>query len=193
MNLHEYQKKAYDTAIYLKVEKSRLIYPALGLVGECGEVAEKIKKLIRDDNWKMKPDRIKAIMKELGDCCWYLANICSDTNLNLNTTYKMKYIGASSINDLICSISNTKLPRIVLSMNRRANIIAEILEYLYYSNEYRFNVYDEISQNVRYIIMCIEEIASRFGHTLEDVYTANIEKLARRQKDGKLTGDGDER
>ena len=76
MNLCEYQTIARSTAIYLRIEDSRMLYPALGIVGECGEVAEKIKKLIRDDAGSMTPERSKAINKELGDCCWYLANIC---------------------------------------------------------------------------------------------------------------------
>lgn len=184
MNLQEYQKKARDTAIYLKVENSRLIYPALGLVGECGEVAEKVKKLIRDDNWEMKPDRMKAITKELGDCCWYLANICSDLSLDLDIIYEIKR------GILICKI---ELPRIVFYMNRKASIIAEILERLYYKDRCQRDMHNETSQYIRDIIMYIEEIASRFGYTLEDVYIANIEKLARRQKEGTLSGNGDAR
>lgn len=57
-------------------------YSTLGLVGEAGEIANKVKKLRRD----MKPrlaikDDIKS---EIGDCLWYLARLCDDFGLSFN-------------------------------------------------------------------------------------------------------------
>jgi len=54
--------------------QARLVENTLGLVGEAGEVAEKIKKLIRDSSRFQNEE----IMKELGDVVFYataLANI----------------------------------------------------------------------------------------------------------------------
>lgn len=190
MNLKEYQEKARDTAIYLDVEHSQMLYPALGIIGECGEVAGKIKKLIRDAGWEMKPDRIAAIAKELGDCCWYLANICCDTGHDLSMMYEMR--GAS----ILHQIRGLMFPRLVLHMNRHTTVVADILEHWYYNDQCHpsaWDKYTEISEHLSHIITCIEEIAHRCGYTLEDIYIANIENLAGRKKRGTLMGDGDER
>lgn len=82
MEFSSYQEKAVSTAIY--PEKYEIIYPALGLGGESGEVLEKVKKFIRDDNCVMTDDRRSALKKELGDCLWYLANLANDLGLSLN-------------------------------------------------------------------------------------------------------------
>ena len=58
----------------------KVIYPCIGLSGECGEVAEKIKKGIRDNNGLFN---IKDIGLELGDVLWYVANIANDLGLTL--------------------------------------------------------------------------------------------------------------
>ena len=47
----------------------------LGLSGETGEVAEKFKKIIRDQDGKLTPTDKLEIKKELGDVLWYLATI----------------------------------------------------------------------------------------------------------------------
>lgn len=77
MTFNEYQEKASKTAIY--PEQFKLIYPALGLAGEAGEVAEKVKKLIRDGSLQ-----IEDLKKELGDVLWYLSAIASDLQINLD-------------------------------------------------------------------------------------------------------------
>lgn len=190
MDLYEYQERARSTAIYLDVKHSRMLYPALGIIGECGEIAEKVKKLIRDADWEMKPDRITAIIKELGDCCWYLANICSDTNLDLGMMYEMR--GAS----ITHQIRGLIFPRLVLHMNRHTTAVAEILEHWYYNDKCHISAWDkytEIPQHLSHIITCIEEIARRCGYTLEEIYVANIKNLAGRKQRGTLKGDGDDR
>lgn len=191
MNLSEYQEKARSTAIYLDIENSQMIYPALGLVGECGEVAEKVKKLIRDSGWDITRERKEAIVKELGDCCWYLANICCDTNLDLNIIYEMR---GSFIVRQVCEL---KLPQLVLRMNKSASTIAESLEHWHYKykcHQSQHYLYDKsLSLSMSYILACIEEIAKRCDSTLEEICVTNIEKLAGRKKRGTLKGSGDSR
>ena len=82
MNFETYQTNARKTAIYPSLG-SNYIYPTLGLVGESGEVAEKVKKVIRDNNGVFDQERIVGLKKELGDVLWYVSNICSELNLSL--------------------------------------------------------------------------------------------------------------
>jgi len=82
MNFNEYQEMAKTTAIYDK--KHQILYPALGLAGEAGEVANKVKKLIRDGYEKNKDYR-KEISAEIGDCLWYIAVLADDIGCDLQT------------------------------------------------------------------------------------------------------------
>ena len=83
MNFDNYQIEARKTAIYPNKDKN-FIYPTLGLVGEAGEVAEKIKKILRDKNGSLDQKSKLAIKKELGDVLWYLSNLCDELNFSLN-------------------------------------------------------------------------------------------------------------
>ena len=75
--MNEYQDMAASTAIY-KVEH-QVIYPALGLAAEAGEVANKVKKMLRDDNLDKN-----AIASEIGDVLWYAAMLSKDLNIELH-------------------------------------------------------------------------------------------------------------
>ena len=83
MDFKTYQKKARETALYPNLN-SNYVYPTLGLVGEAGEVAEKVKKVIRDDNGEFDDQSKLAIKKELGDVLWYISNLCTELNFNLD-------------------------------------------------------------------------------------------------------------
>ena len=83
MNFEEYQKKSRKTALYPDAG-SNFIYPTLGLAGEAGEVAEKIKKVLRDDGGEVLPEKKNEIEKELGDVLWYVAQIASELGLELD-------------------------------------------------------------------------------------------------------------
>ncbi len=75
MNFNEYQKLARSTAIY--PEEYKVIYPALGLCGEAGEVAEKVKKNIRDGK------SLDGVGLELGDVLWYISALADDLGVTL--------------------------------------------------------------------------------------------------------------
>lgn len=76
-HLDDYQKKAFVTA---KPSSRNLYYMALGLAGEAGEVANKVKKVMRDG---VEPDRA-ALQDELGDVLWYVASMATVLGLGLS-------------------------------------------------------------------------------------------------------------
>lgn len=83
MTFEDYQKESRRTAIYPNKDKN-FIYPTLGLAGEAGEVAEKIKKILRDDGGVISEEKRREIKKELGDVLWYVAQIATEINLSLD-------------------------------------------------------------------------------------------------------------
>lgn len=83
MNLDTYQALARKTAIYPNMGDN-LSYPALGLTGEAGEVAERVKKVIRDQQGKLT-DKIRMdIALELGDVLWYVSALAAEIGYNLS-------------------------------------------------------------------------------------------------------------
>lgn len=83
MQMNEYQEAARKTAIYAGFGKN-FVYPALGLCGEAGEVAEKIKKIIRDGKGVITGEQRVELEKELGDVLWYIANLGAELGLEMD-------------------------------------------------------------------------------------------------------------
>jgi NTP pyrophosphatase (non-canonical NTP hydrolase) len=81
--LSDYQQRSRLTAVYPDAG-SNLTYPALGLCGEAGEAAEKVKKAIRDDGGQLTPERREALAAELGDVLWYVAQLATEAGLDLD-------------------------------------------------------------------------------------------------------------
>lgn len=83
LTFNEYQKQAETTAVYPGMgERDGLNYVVLGLCGESGEVAEKLKKSYRDDGFVTEARR-QAIRGELGDVLWYAAMLAGEIDEDL--------------------------------------------------------------------------------------------------------------
>lgn len=78
----DYQHEAYEFAQYPDMG-SNLVYPALGLTGEAGEVAEKVKKIWRN-GLDLTEERVAALEAEIGDCIWYLAALATELGSSLS-------------------------------------------------------------------------------------------------------------
>jgi NTP pyrophosphatase (non-canonical NTP hydrolase) len=82
MDLHTYQERSRETARYPGAGANPL-YPTLGLCGEAGEVAEKVKKVLRDRDGHFDEEAVRLIALELGDVLWYVAQLATELGLDL--------------------------------------------------------------------------------------------------------------
>lgn len=89
MSLDEYQQCALETAVY--PEEYNIVYPALGMAGEAGEVADKVKKVIRDGNADFTPIKCEEIAMEIGDVMWYCAVLADRIGYKLDTIARMNH------------------------------------------------------------------------------------------------------
>lgn len=82
LTFKEYEEVAMSTNIGWNNE---ILYPLIGMCGETGEVADKIKKVIRDKNGNFSEDDRIEILKEIGDVLWYMTALCQDLGYSLQT------------------------------------------------------------------------------------------------------------
>ena len=87
MTLDEYQTLAIETAVY----PSPIIYPALDICSEAGEIADKVKKVMRDENGTFTPSSKHEIAKEAGRVLRGIANIAHDLGYSLEEIARMDY------------------------------------------------------------------------------------------------------
>ena len=84
MKLNDYQKAAMETAVF--PERNGYSYTALGLAGEAGEIANKVKKFIRDGYTPEElPEKLHHLKDELGDVLWYVAAMAKVLEIDLET------------------------------------------------------------------------------------------------------------
>ena len=102
MNLNEYQKLALRTASP-KDKKNELFHLLLGLCGESGEIAEKMKKIVRDNNSDFSTVDLDDLKKELGDVLWHIAVITDYFDI------KLEDIGDTNIKKLASRLERDKI------------------------------------------------------------------------------------
>ena len=83
MTFEEYQKESRKSVVY-PYAGSNPVFPALGLAGEAGEIADQVKKAIRDDHGAFSERRKAQMKEEMGDALWYIAQIATELGLSLD-------------------------------------------------------------------------------------------------------------
>ena len=99
MDMNDYQAVAHQTAIYPdlyigvgEIGPNRIapwLYPSIGLVGDAGELANKVKKILRDRNGRIDGDTRHEIALELGDVLWYVADLAGAIGYSLGSIAEM--------------------------------------------------------------------------------------------------------
>jgi NTP pyrophosphatase (non-canonical NTP hydrolase) len=175
----DYQNLARTTALY----KAYVNYPLLGLAGETGEIAEKVKKILRDKEGIVSEEDKLELKKELGDVLWYLSNLSYDLSVDLSLVARRQYFEERGN-------PYDYLPDNVFHLYRCAG---RLVEYVYQTTEndtFEIEKYKGLAFHVFYAIC---ELAMSLGLKMEDVAQANLDKLKSRQERGVLQGSGDNR
>jgi len=178
---HDYQTKARSTAIYPRQGKNPL-YPMLGLIGEIGEIANKVKKIMRDDNDQITPKRRQEIGDEIGDALWYIANLCYELHINMDTFAIKNSLKPECIN-LFYEILYVQLP---------IYKIGATIQSLHPEKPY-FETHKKLKSNIGLILQFLLSVSIILDLDLREIATNNIEKLFDRKDRGVLGGSGDER
>jgi NTP pyrophosphatase (non-canonical NTP hydrolase) len=84
-DLNQFQKHASKFALFENVKTDPIVYLTIGLLGETGEIAEKIKKLLREGNNKLTKNNKEDLILELGDVLWYLSQLSRILGTDLTT------------------------------------------------------------------------------------------------------------
>ncbi len=93
LSFEQYQRVASSTKFYGTGQP--IVYPALKLNGEAGEVAEKVGKVLRDNDGVYSVERSNEILKELGDCLWYINAVATDLG------YSMENVAQGNIDKIL--------------------------------------------------------------------------------------------
>ena len=80
---------AADPDSTMCVDFLQLAYTTLGLAGEAGEFANKVKKVLRDAGGEITPESRAALVKELGGVLWYLSECCTQLEVNFGDVAKL--------------------------------------------------------------------------------------------------------
>lgn len=189
MTFKEYLTGALTTATF--DARWAIKYPQLGIIGEAGEVADKVKKVIRDHSALMDIDphewteEIKrGIALELGDVCWYTAIIANTEELDINQieaeTQTFNSNNHQSINIVDCT----------LLLARSVNRLSYLFGITSHTEEFKYSML----WNAIEVFSIAQAIAVKLGYnTLQDVWQMNLDKLKSRQQRGKIAGSGDNR
>jgi len=81
MDMNAYQAAAKETAVF--PADQGVVYTTLGLASEAGEVADKVKKIIRDSGGVFSDEARESIKKELGDVLWYVSGLAWELGFSL--------------------------------------------------------------------------------------------------------------
>jgi NTP pyrophosphatase (non-canonical NTP hydrolase) len=201
---NNYQTFVNETAIF----KANLgiIYCALKLTGECGEVSDKIQHRIvtwhgafNDDFFRnvLAPDSRHQVVLELGDVLWYTTALASQLGFNIGDLYEQCGYGNDAPKGMEIVIETLRL-------TAHAGLLAEIVgkfvrdrDLGFAPEAYRYaddgNTAARIADKLREVLGALDVLSHGMGVDIFKVIDANVEKLESRRDRGVLQGEGDNR
>jgi hypothetical protein len=193
MQFKEYQTQALTTRIYPNVG-SNYQYCFFGLIGEFGEVVEKLNTPFSNSMFNDTSDLYKKeLAKEIGDVMWYIAGLDDELQLNCSISYDTNVY----INSLNISKKTFKLDTVsdVDKITTTIGKISEIIKKAIRDSEGVISTekIDLIRTYLTAIHYFIIGIAAFMGISIDQVMQDNIDKLQSRKDRGVLGGSGDNR
>lgn len=175
----EYQQKTLKTGIYPN-RGNNTLYPTLGLMSELGEVAGKLKKMLRDDKGILTTDRQRALSGEIGDVLWYEAALCSELGFEMKKiVHDASQCLISKELDMYQMILETQISMGIISMSIIDDTEKKSLSSVYSA--------------LKSIFFYIDNICTMLDLQIEKIAKDNIGKLISRKERGTLKGEGDTR
>ena len=211
MTLYEYKDKAITTLKYPgSREELGLRYVSLGLAGECGEIAEKLKKIIRDQSCEITPSQKEDLIKEVGDVLWYIFGMQYelDSYITDGTFSDIEEVATQGL------IDHLKLPKeedikphewegAFLEVTTQAIIASafvggiqiEIHPLIHTPDDYeKVNARKAILQILEKVLFSLASITILLGVcSFEEAAQRNLDKLFSRKDRGVISGSGDDR
>jgi len=154
-----------------------LYYPVPGLVGESGEVVEKINGEV---------DR-EEVAKEIGDVLWYVSNVCSEISLDMSELFGIFVIEQEILNYKYTELSARLFHSVAMIAETTKKIMRDSGGEIEYPKQVVLQVH------LCYIAMIMKRYAEYRNYALITVAELNIEKLFSRKERGVLKGSGDNR
>lgn len=186
MTFKEYQKLAQETAIY-PGKGENICYPALGLNGEAWELFEKVKR----QHFYKKENR-DGIIKEIGDCLWYVQEIAFETKIDLSGEWNQP------AGRLAILLAEEEIEDEVEHLNIYAGAVAEMAK-----KQMRDDAHLDKDRLESYLIICVNFLKEVSANILKEktdkdlalahVAQLNIQKLKTRKANGTIKGSGDDR
>ena len=215
MKFNDYQEKTATTAIYPEIGGRKYIYPILGLIGEAGEVAGKVKKIFRDDDGVFTDEVKEKISGELGDVLWYVAQVATtfgydledmvNTYLDdldydlpdlLQTFEECQEVVTKDERAIETYIEETGVVDAAFSLATDAVRILKAISIDDKGNSIEWSGNERKHLAAKSLGGCVELIAlmaAAFELNIGEISQANLDKLQSRKERNVIKGDGDNR
>lgn len=175
-NLRDYQPLAARTMRQGDTDEYAYVNWALGLCGELAELLQEIEKFGTDSF------SIERILKEVGDCFWYLGSICTTSRLSLHEVVGEVASGHNYEKGVLPSAAVAS--SVVTGALIQAGLFSDAVKKLFFHAHDPAVVVGKIPAVVRGIAERLVVLCGLYGSDLGPVLTANVRKLAARYPEG---------